>query len=144
MSSLNIDSLYEKMNENNMKRYGIFDDILKQLHRKIRYHASLEKMYCFFKIPEFIIGVPLYKIDDLRNYIFMSLEKDNFQYIYIDPNWLFISWEKRKNIPTTKNNKKKGIGNYKLIDEYKPSGKFIYNDYDISSMKQKMDYINKR
>ena len=32
MSSLNINELYSKINEKNMKRFEIFDDILKKIH----------------------------------------------------------------------------------------------------------------
>ena len=143
MSSLNINNLYETMWEKNIKRYEKFDEILKKLHNRIKYNAKLEKTYCFFHIPQFIIGVPLYNIEDLKKYLFQSLQKDGFKYMYIEPNWLFISWEvkKSKHIPKrVKKEKKKG--NYKLIDEYKPSGEFVvYNDYDISSMKQQMDRL---
>tara|TARA_Y100000817_G_C16847648_1_gene540706 strand:- start:1529 stop:1963 length:435 start_codon:yes stop_codon:yes gene_type:complete len=143
MSSLNINSLYQKMNENNIKRYKVFDDILKKLHHKIKYHANLEKTFCFFKIPGFIIGVPLYDIDDLKNYILKSLDNDGFKYIYIEPNWLFISWEIKNKKKIQKPKAKKTKEDYKLIDEYKPSGNFIYNNFDITSMKEKMDHIKK-
>tara|TARA_A100001015_G_C14974281_1_gene706530 strand:+ start:582 stop:1010 length:429 start_codon:yes stop_codon:yes gene_type:complete len=139
MSSLNINSLYETMYEKNLKRYQKFDDILKKLHNRIKYHAKNEKTYCFFQIPEFIIGVPLYNTDDLKEYLIKSLQKDGFKYMYIEPNWLFVSWElkKSKNISSPKN-KKKDQNNYKLIDEYKPSGN-LYNEYDMSNMRQKMN-----
>jgi hypothetical protein len=59
--------------------------------------------------------------------------------MYIDPNWLFVSWEFKdsKKIPAPKS-KKKNQGDYKLIDEYKPSGN-LYNEYDMSAMRQKMN-----
>ena len=65
-----------------------------------------------------------------------SLKKDGFKLIYIDPNWLFITWEvKHSSTPRKKKvNKKKN--EYKLVDEYKPVGGFT-NDYDLSSMKSK-------
>jgi hypothetical protein len=139
MSSLNINSLYETMYSRNLKRYQKFDDILKKLHNRVTYHAKNEKTYCFFQIPEFIIGVPLYNIDDLKEYLIKSLQKDGFKYMYIDPNWLFVSWEFKdsKKIPAPKS-KKKNQGDYKLIDEYKPSGN-LYNEYDMSAMRQKMN-----
>ena len=55
--------------------------------------------------------------------------------VYIDPNWLYISWAKEdrgkveREIYKPKNKK-----NYKLIDEYKPSGQFV-NENDLSSLK---------
>lgn len=140
MSSLNINSLYETMYEKNIKRYQKFDDILKRLHNRIKYHAKNEKTFCFFQIPEFIIGVPLYNIDDLKEYLIKSLQKDGFEYMYIEPNWLFVTWELKKNrkIPSPKSKKKKDNGEYKLIDEYKPTGN-LYNDYDMSNMRKKMN-----
>lgn len=140
MSSLNINSLYETMYERNLKRYQKFDDILKRLHNRIRYHAKNEKTYCFFQIPEFIIGIPLYNVDDLKEYLIKSLQKDGFQYMYIEPNWLFVSWElkKSKKIPSPKPKNKKNQSDYKLIDEYKPNGS-LYNEYDMSNMRQKMN-----
>tara|TARA_Y100000389_G_scaffold191389_1_gene217513 strand:+ start:1380 stop:1811 length:432 start_codon:yes stop_codon:yes gene_type:complete len=140
MSSLNINTLYETMYGRNIKRYQKFDDILKRLHNRIKYHAGNEKTYCFFQIPEFIIGVPLYNINDLKEYLVKSLQKDGFEYMYIEPNWLFVTWELKKNqkIPSPKQKKQKDQGNYKLIDEYKPSGG-LYNEYDMSNMRQKMN-----
>jgi len=140
MSSLNINTLYATMYGRNIKRYQKFDDILKRLHNRIKYHAINEKTYCFFQIPEFIIGVPLYNINDLKEYLIKSLQKDGFEYMYIEPNWLFVTWELKNNkkIPSPKQKNKKNNSNYKLIDEYKPTGN-LYNEYDMSNMRQKMN-----
>ena len=66
MSSLNINNLYETMYERNLKRYEKFDGILQKIHNRIKYNAGKEKTYCFFQIPEFIFGVPLYNINDMK------------------------------------------------------------------------------
>ena len=146
MSSLNINSLYEKIHEKNIKRYEIFDGILQKIHNRIRYNARLEKTYCFYNIPEFVIGTPLYNIHDLRSYLINSLEKDGFKLMYMDPNWLFITWEiNPKKITSStdikKLKKEKKKGDFKLIDEYKPSGTFIYNEKDLLSMEEKMKHL---
>ena len=128
------------MSSLNMKRYEKFDGILQKVHNRIKYNAKNEKTYCFFQIPEFIIGTPLYNIEDLKNYLMDSLRKDGFQLMYIDPNWLFIAWEIKGKKQPTKKKKEKKKGDYKLIDEYKPSGNFSnYNEYDLTSMRQKMN-----
>ena len=136
MSSLNIDDLYETIDEKNNKRLEKFDGILKQIHTRIRYYSKLERTFCFFQIPEFIIGVPLYNVSDLRNYIINSLKRNGFHIVYIDPNWLYISWSKEDRGKPVKKVVKKKDKNYKLIDEYKPSGQFV-NDNDLSSIKMK-------
>ena len=137
MSSLNIDDLYETIDEKNNKRLEKFDGILKQIHTRIKYYAKLERTFCFFQIPEFIIGVPLYNVSDLRNYIINSLKRNGFHIVYIDPNWLYISWAKEdRGKVEKKSTKSKKEKNYKLIDEYKPSGQFV-NENDLSSLKMK-------
>ena len=127
MSSLDINNLYDKINERNSKRLEKFDDILKKVHNRILYNANLEKTFCFFQIPEFIIGTPLYNVEDLKKYLILSLRKDKFYLIYVKPNWLFITWE-LSNLKKPKEKPKQiKRGNYKLIDEYKPTGQLIYN-----------------
>jgi len=144
MSSLSINDLYETINEKNMKRIKHFDDVLKKIHNRIKYNARLEKTFCFYQVPEMILGVPLYNILDLREYISNSLKKDGFKYMYIDPNWFFISWEVKSNKKKSviQKQKPKNQQNYKLIDEYKPSGNLIYNQNDLLSMKDKMSNIS--
>ena len=138
MSSLDISNLYNKINERNTKILEKFDDILKKVHNRILYNANLEKTYCFFQIPEFIIGVPLYNVNDLKNYLITSLKKDRFTLFYVEPNWLFISWELNNlKKPKEKQKQTKKTGDYKLIDEYKPSGNFLYNEGDLRSIEQK-------
>ena len=137
MSSLNINDLYETSNNKNIMRLRIFDDVLKKIHTRIKYNATHEKMYCFYQIPEFIIGVPLYDINDLQKYLINSLKKDGFRVLYVEPNWLFINWDKKEKSKIKLRPKYKK-DNFKLIDEYKPSGNF-YNDNDLSSIKYKTE-----
>ena len=66
MNSLNINKLYETTYQKNIQRLENFDNILKKIHNRIKYNAKIEKTYCFFNIPGFIIGMPLYNINDLK------------------------------------------------------------------------------
>jgi hypothetical protein len=143
MSSLNINDLYETMYEKNNKRLENFDNILKQIHQRIVSQAKLEQTHCFFQVPEFIFGVPLYNIHDLRKYLINSLEKNGFKLIYVEPNWLFITWEikKQEKYNPKKECPPKNKKNYKLTDEYKPAGNFVYNENDLSTMKNKLRNI---
>ena len=142
MSSLNINDLYKTNDRKNEVRLRIFDNILKKIHIRIKNSANHEKMYCFYQIPEFIIGVPLYDTNELKNYLINSLEKDRFKLLYVEPNWLFISWQvnNKKSIKTPNKKQIKKKINYKLIDEYKPIGGF-YDDNDLSSIKDKTNNL---
>ena len=93
MSTLNINDLYDSINNKNFKRMKKFDDILVQIHRRIKYHADLEQTFCLYSIPEFIFGTPLYNINDLKKYIMDTLKKNGFKLMYFHPNTIFISWD---------------------------------------------------
>ena len=143
MSSLNIKDLNNSINKRHLKRLELYNSILEKVHHRIKYNAELEKTFCFYSIPEFVIGTPLYNVNDLKNYLINSLTRDKFKLLYIDPNWLFISWEinkpEMKRINKIRKQSKQG-GNYRLVDEYKPNGGFA-NEYDLQSMKEKSKYL---
>ena len=136
MSQLNIKELYSTINEKTLKRMELYDDVLKKCHSRIKYNSNLERTYCFFQIPEFIIGVPLYNVSDLRNYLINSLKKNGFTILYVEPNWLFINWDFTTMKPPKKEKKNKPKKDYKLIDEYKPTGNFI-NEENLMSIRDK-------
>lgn len=137
MSSLDINRLYDTINTKNKRRLQMFDEILKKVHSRIIYHSKLEKTYCFFQIPEFIIGFPIYNVHDLKQYIINSLKKNGFKLLYVDPNWLFISWEPEtlKKQSRKQSKKKKDNSEFRMTEEYKPTGDFVYNAFDLSSIK---------
>ena len=141
MSQLSITDLYSTINEKTIKRMEIYDGVLVKCHCRIKYNSSLERTYCFFQIPEFIIGVPLYNTNDMKTYIINSLENNGFQLLYVEPNWLFITWfDKGSKVLIqngAKDNNRKKIetnNNYRSIDTYKPTGQFVSNVYDQSSL----------
>ena len=84
MSQLKMHDLFEKSNQKQLKRMEIYDDVLVRCHKRIRYNSQLERTYCFYQIPEFILGVPLYNISEMKEYIINSLKKNGFQIMYID------------------------------------------------------------
>jgi hypothetical protein len=139
MSTLNINDLYDSINNKNFKRLKKFDDILVQIHRRIKYHADLEQTHCLFCIPEFIFGIPLYNINDLKNYIMETLKKNGFKLLYFHPNTLFISWDVENKLKNKDDKKKKPNNNknFRLIDDYNPKGNFVYNETSLLNMRDK-------
>ena len=139
MSSLNIDALFEEADKKYLNRLKLFDDILVQIHNRIKYHSKNKWFYCTYSLPEFLIGKPLYKIVELRKYIIDSLKRDKFDVMYVHPNFLFISWEKKKNNRTYKNIKRieDNKTTFKKIDDYNPTGNLIYNDNILLNINKK-------
>ena len=86
MSSLNINSLFEEMDQKVLNRLKMFDDILVQIHNKIIYQSKNKTLFCTHQIPEFLIGKPIFKVEDLRKYLIDSLKRDKFDVLYMHPN----------------------------------------------------------
>jgi len=156
MSNINLDELYEKENEILMNREKIYTKILLRVHKKIKHisRTKVQEKYCFFVIPEFLLGTPKYDVSLCTAYVIEKLQNNGFNIKYTYPNLLFISWnhfinkEKRKLIKKLYGVSIDGFGNkkneqsklnsvnnklikkkedYKDIKSYKPSGKLVYN-----------------
>ena len=139
MSQIDMKELHATINKQSLKRMELYDSILKKCHSRILYNSGLQRTYCFYQIPEFVIGTPLYDVLELRNYIMNSLKTNGFDILYIDPNWLFIYWNVKGAKSLTKNtNVTKQVKNlYKSTDTYKPTGNFIYDDSSLMNMTDK-------
>ena len=140
MSQIDMKELHATINKQTLKRMELYDSILKKCHSRILYNSGLQRTYCFYQIPEFVIGTPLYDVLELRNYIMNSLKTNGFEILYIEPNWLFIYWNVKGVKSLTKNtNITKQVNNnqYKSTDTYKPTGNFIYDDSSLMNMADK-------
>ena len=142
MSQIDMKELYSTINQKTLRRMELYDFILKKCHSRILYNSGLQRTYCFYQIPEFVIGVPLYDIIELRNYVMNSLKTNGFEILYIEPNWLFIYWNVKGAKSLTKNtNITKKINNeYKSTDTYKPSGNLIYDNESLMNMTDKFKF----
>ena len=123
MSQLNIHELYESARKKELNKFEIFDKILQRCHNKIKLYAQNKKTECIYEIPSFILGVPLYDIKELKEYILSSLNKNGFILKQFPPNWIFISWD-IKNKSKIKTIKEKQKEDYRFIEDYNPSGTF--------------------
>jgi len=139
MSQIDMKELYSMINATTLKRMELYDSILKKCHSRILYNSGLQRTYCFYQIPEFVIGIPLYDISELRNYVMNSLKTNGFDILYVEPNWLFIYWNVKGATSLTKNTNisKPQQYLYKSTDTYKPSGTFIYDDSSLMNMADK-------
>lgn len=113
---VDIDSLFEKKQQKDMKQLNLFNKILNRIHKRIKFTANKKQKdrHVFFTVPEFIFGEPLYKQGDCVGYLVVKLEENGFLVKYIHPNTLFVSWENW--VPSyVRNEIKKKTG--KIIDE---------------------------
>jgi hypothetical protein len=91
---LNIDDLYEKKRQYDLTQLALFNKILNRIHVRIKTisRQSKDEQFCWFVVPEMIIGVPKYDQASCIAYVIDKLKTNGFNVRYIHPNALFISW----------------------------------------------------
>jgi hypothetical protein len=91
---LNIDDLYEKKRQYDLNKLALFNKILNRIHVRIKTTSrqKTDEQFCWFVVPEVIIGVPKYDQALCIAYLIDKLKDNQFNVRYIHPNTLFISW----------------------------------------------------
>lgn len=91
---LNIDELYEKKRQHDLTQLALFNKLLNRIHVRIKTvsRQSKNEQFCWFVVPEVIIGVPKYDQASCIAYLIDKLKTNGFNVRYIHPNALFISW----------------------------------------------------
>ena len=91
---LNIDELYEKKRQYDLGKLELFNKILNRIHVRIKNTSrqKIDEQFCWFVVPEIIIGVPKYDQPACIAYLIDKLKNNGFNVRYIHPNTLFISW----------------------------------------------------
>jgi hypothetical protein len=166
---INIDELYEKKRLFDLNKLELFRKILNRIHVRIK-NVSRQRpneKFCWFVVPEVIIGIPKYDQGACIAYLLNILQENGFRVRYFHPNTLFICWEHW--VPSyvrTEIKKKTGIvvdefGNqleekkseeeeeqptieqiknskkYTPINSYKPSGKLVYSEDLLNKIENK-------
>jgi len=141
---LNIDELYEKKRQYDLNKLELYNKILNRIHVRIKTTSrqKIDEQFCWFVVPEVIIGVPKYDQGACIAYIIDKLKENGFNVKYIHPNTLFISWQHW--VPSyvrSEIKKKTGMvideyGN-KVVDEMEENSNGPVNDmFNIKSQSQ--------
>jgi len=133
--SINVFQLQKNQYNKEQGRIKIYNKILNKCYYKIESSSNNEKSYCFFIIPEYIPGIPIYNLTKCVIYLIKNLRENGFICKYCHPLNLYVSWYSQDSCPllsgpnqktTNITYKKKKV--YKDINDYKPNGFFLYKD----------------
>ena len=88
---LNINELFNDQSKKEKHKEEIYDNVLKQCHKRILRSAKLNPYNncCFYIIPKFIYGIPLYNLDKFINYLVVNLSKNGFKINWVFK-WIFV------------------------------------------------------
>ena len=114
---INIDELYDTKKIDDLNKLALFQKILNRIHVRIKLTSKQKKNepFCWYIIPEVMIGVPKYDQGECIAYVMDKLKENGFLIRYFHPNTLLISWHHW--VPTYVRNelkKKTGI----VVNEY--------------------------
>jgi hypothetical protein len=95
VEKLNLDELYDQKKQEDLAKLYTFNRILTRVHDKIKVAARQKnsQQFCWFLVPEVLIGVPNYDKNACITYLISKLEENDFIVRYTHPNLLFISWK---------------------------------------------------
>jgi hypothetical protein len=93
MEKINMDELFEKNHNKDLKQLSLFKKLLNRIHNRIKVTSRTKRdQHIFFTVPEYIFGQPLYDKGDCIGYLVVKLEENGFHTKYIHPATLFVSW----------------------------------------------------
>lgn len=151
IEQVNLDELYERRREIQEQKEAIYKRILSRILKKIKTTSRLkhEEQFCFYVVPEVIIGFPRYDVQACIEYVIEKLEENKLFVKYTHPNMLFVSWQhyipsyERKDIKKKTGVQLDGFGNV-MNDEEASTGDFDditkRNTHANASAKPKPDY----
>lgn len=125
MKRLNIMDLHRQMNKREERMTDCYQKALERCHKKIARCNEQKLQNCFFQVPEYMMGCPLYDLNKCMTYVMDELRANGFYIQYYFPNYIYISWS----LEEIEQNKKKDAdaassATVPAIDfKYKPSGK---------------------
>jgi hypothetical protein len=92
---VNIDELYEKSKQRNLKQLSVFNKILNRINTRIKTTSQTKRddKHIWYQVPPYIFGEPLYDQTECIAYVVTKLAENGFHVKYINPGTLFISWE---------------------------------------------------
>lgn len=126
VEKINLDELYQKKQEQDKNKLFTYNKILTRIHEKIKLTSrqKCNQQFCWFVVPEIILGVANYDHAGCIAYLVDKLQENKFMVRYTHPNLLLISW--LHYVPNyVRNEFKKKTGT--AIDEY---GRPILYDED--------------
>lgn len=91
---ISLDELYEGKQKRDLRVLKTFKTILSRIHNKIKVTArqQIDQQFCWFVVPEIMLGVPSYNHNECIVYLVEQLIENGFRVKYTHPNLLLISW----------------------------------------------------
>ena len=145
---INIDQLYEKKQQRDLRQLSVFNKILNRINKRIMTTSQMkhDDTYIWYQVPPYIFGEPIYDQTDCIAYVVTKLAENGFHVKYINPGTLFISWENW--LPTYARQEIRKRTGYildekgNIVDRVKDKGREGFLDKEVPSNDPRSDQSN--
>lgn len=76
------------------ERHATYEHVYSLCQKQVMNYAKQDQYRCFYDVPEFILGMPVYHINNVLMYLMDKLRDSGFLVKYFFPKYLYISWDK--------------------------------------------------
>tara|TARA_R110002074_G_scaffold41996_2_gene110813 strand:- start:144 stop:716 length:573 start_codon:yes stop_codon:yes gene_type:complete len=162
-NEISVFEIHKKQREKEIRKLKLYRKIINKCFDKIRLGVDREQLFCFFQLPEYILGFPLFNMTDCLFFILAELDKKGFLCKYCGKLQIYITWPQKKKNLQLENKPKLSISNnenlkkfekeislnFKSIDNYVPrkinkSNIDINNTFDVIKNKFNNIPINEK
>ena len=142
---LNIDDLHQKDQEKTTRKFEVYQKILEKCHNKIVATSkhSNNMGFCFYNVPKYIFGIPLYDIKSCVMFLVTALVKNGFDVKYTHPNLLYISWQNKTNKNALMLEAPKTESSYSSNNTNNDENSLLFNTKKVSSVDDKLEKLLK-
>lgn len=85
------DLIKEQQEKNNIRK-KIYRKVYDRIEKKILQLSNVDEYQCWYEIPEFILGIPLYSFIGCKEYILNRLYKNGFKAQMLSNSLLYVDW----------------------------------------------------
>lgn len=133
---LNINNLHNEIEKRENRKNKTYQTILEKVqYRIITVNKKSNDCYCFYIVPTFIFGVPLYDMTKCIIFIMEDLIRRGFKVNYTHPNLLYISWKEKPKQQIQPTQDKLGLIDSSMYNNT------VYHPTDIKTLEFKTDNL---
>ncbi len=133
---LNINNLHNEIEKRETRKNKTYRTILEKVqYRIITVNKKSNDCYCFYIVPTFIFGVPLYDMTKCIIFIMEDLIRRGFKVNYTHPNLLYISWKEKPKQQIQPTQDKLGLIDSSMYNNT------VYHPTDIKTLEFKTDSL---
>ena len=94
---IDIPHLVKPHQKKSERRLHVYRKILQKCHSRIQTNADNGALHCWYVVPDFVFGLPLFNVAECTHYLLAALRDNGFETMLMPPKTIFIDWARHTN-----------------------------------------------